>query len=254
MIKNPINYLIIEGPDLSGKTTLYNQIHKKTGYRWNIQDRSALSMVVHAKLYNRDEFSHIENLNNEINNLNNHMIILLPDWKIISKMINSLSEEPVDYLTSFDVTEELSKKIPGYGEITQKSIKKQGKTRAAVASVNGAAQQLEKIISSEQGLKLRISTLLFSRDKILDSSSALAHHFLPSTIHLHEDDATKLGLSNGDGALLKANGIEVEAIVEISNRCNPGAVVVPKVSDDQRLLGLVDSEPVSWVEVKKRSN
>ena len=174
-----------------------------------------------------------------------------PDWKIISKMINSLSGEPIEYLTSFSVTEELSKKVVGYGEITKKAIKKEGKIRQTVASVNRPVQQLEKIASSGQGLKLRISTLLFSRDKILDSSSALAHHFLPSTAHLHEDDAVRLGLSNGDEALLIANGVEVEAIVEVSNRCNPGAIVVPKVADDQGLLGLVGSEPVSWVEVKK---
>ena len=90
-----------------------------------------------------------------------------PDWKIISKMINRLSEEPIEYVTSFGVTEELSKKVHGYGEISKKSIKKEGKTREVVASVNEFVPQIEKTNSSGQGLKLRVSTLLFSRDKIL---------------------------------------------------------------------------------------
>ncbi|SVA72210.1 uncharacterized protein METZ01_LOCUS125064 [marine metagenome] len=174
-----------------------------------------------------------------------------PDWKIISKMINSLSEEPIEYVTSFSVTEELSKKVPGYGEISKKSIKREGKTREAVTLVNGSVPQVEKIDSSGQGLKLRVSTLLFSRDKTLDASSPLAHHFLPSTVHLHESDAVKLGLSDGDEAVLLANGSEVRATVEVSNRCNPGAVIVPKVADDQGVFELASSGAVSWVEVKK---
>ena len=36
-----------------------------------------------------------------------------------------MSEEPIEYVTSFSVTEELSKKVPGYGEISKKSIKKE---------------------------------------------------------------------------------------------------------------------------------
>ena len=56
MVKFPIEKIIIEGPDLAGKTTLFSKIHELTQYRWNIQDRSALSMLVYAKLYDRDTF------------------------------------------------------------------------------------------------------------------------------------------------------------------------------------------------------
>jgi len=174
-----------------------------------------------------------------------------PDWKIISKMINSLREKPVEYLTSFSVTEELSQNVPGYNKISKKSIKKEGKTREKIESTNGSIPEIQKIGSSEKGLKLRVATQLFAKDKVLDASSPLAHHFLPSTLCLHEIDALKLDLSNGDQAVLTANGVDVEATVEVSNRCNPGAVVVPRVSDDQGLLRLARGDSVSWVEVKK---
>jgi NADH-quinone oxidoreductase subunit G len=174
-----------------------------------------------------------------------------PDWKIISKMINSLSEKPIEYLTSFSVTEELSQNVPGYNEISKKSIKKEGKTRDKIESTHGSIPEIKKTESSGHGLKLRIATKLFTKGKILDASSPLAHHFLPSTLCLHESDASKLKLSNGDQAVIKANGVDVGATVEVSNRCNPGAVVVPKVSEDQGLLGLTRSGGVSWVEVKK---
>ncbi len=95
----PIDKIILEGPDLSGKTTLYQNIHKATGYKWNIQDRSALSMLVYAKLYERPEFSHVERLNEELNNLNNQVIILLPPWPIILERFKSRGDDLHDFIS-----------------------------------------------------------------------------------------------------------------------------------------------------------
>ena len=93
MSNTPINQIILEGPDLSGKTTLYQKIHEATGYRWNIQDRSSLSMVVYARLYGRDDYYHVESLRREISNLNNIFIILLPDWKTIVERFEKRGDE-----------------------------------------------------------------------------------------------------------------------------------------------------------------
>ena len=98
-MKNPINRIILEGPDLSGKTTLYNQIHKASNFRWNVQDRSALSMLVYAKLYGRPEFTHVENLNQELNDLNNQVIILLPDWSTIVARYNTRGDELQNFIS-----------------------------------------------------------------------------------------------------------------------------------------------------------
>lgn len=99
MIKRPINYIFLEGPDLSGKTTLYENIHKVTNYKWNIQDRSALSMLVHAKFYNRNAFRHTEQLRSEVYNLNNVIIILLPVWEEIARRFNHRGD-PIQNITS----------------------------------------------------------------------------------------------------------------------------------------------------------
>lgn len=98
-MKNPINRIILEGPDLSGKTTLYNQIHKASNFRWNVQDRSALSMLVYSRLYGRSEFAHVENLNQELNNLNNQIIILLPDWETIVSRYNTRGDELQNFIS-----------------------------------------------------------------------------------------------------------------------------------------------------------
>ena len=92
-MKNPIYQIVIEGPDLSGKTSLYQNIHDKTRYKWNIQDRSALSMLVHAKYYGRSEFQHVESLKKELSSLNHFMIILLPKWETIVNRFQSRGDE-----------------------------------------------------------------------------------------------------------------------------------------------------------------
>ena len=77
MRRTPINQITLEGPDLSGKTSLYQKLHEKSGYCWNIQDRSSLSMIVYAPLYGRIDYFHVESLKREISNLNNTKLIKL---------------------------------------------------------------------------------------------------------------------------------------------------------------------------------
>ena len=85
-----IENITIEGPDLSGKTTLYNNIHKQTNYRWNIQDRSMMSMLAHAIFY--DRASDIEKykrlLEKDLKCLNNVVIVLLPSKELLSHRFN----------------------------------------------------------------------------------------------------------------------------------------------------------------------
>ena len=77
----PTNYVILEGPDLSGKTTFYNALHKETGYKWNIHDRSFVSMIIHADQYKRDNVQHSHNFQMELMNLNNRFVIMLPPFE-----------------------------------------------------------------------------------------------------------------------------------------------------------------------------
>lgn len=87
------NQLIIEGPDLSGKSTLCSKIHKDTGFKWNIQDRSALSMLCYARQFDRDTSVERIRLDQELNNLNNRVIILLPDFDVIEKRYHQRGDE-----------------------------------------------------------------------------------------------------------------------------------------------------------------
>ena len=82
-----LHTVTLEGVDLSGKTTLYNNIHEKTGYKWNIQDRSELSMLCNAKYYKRNDYIDFweKRLVASLNDINKRTIILMPDLDIIQK-------------------------------------------------------------------------------------------------------------------------------------------------------------------------
>ena len=83
MMRFKTEKLILEGPDLSGKTSLYEEIHRKTNYKWNIQDRSALSMLCYAIQFERDESDFRRDLYKELTNLNNRVVVLMPSLDTI---------------------------------------------------------------------------------------------------------------------------------------------------------------------------
>ena len=90
-------HIIIEGPDCSGKTTLFNKIHKETGYIYNIQDRSCMSMIVYSKLYNRGiESIWYDKLLKELNRLDILYIVLLPSEKTILERLKIRGDECQD--------------------------------------------------------------------------------------------------------------------------------------------------------------
>tara|TARA_Y100001972_G_scaffold120518_1_gene163216 strand:- start:281 stop:1201 length:921 start_codon:yes stop_codon:yes gene_type:complete len=117
----PIDYIFIEGPDCSGKTTLYEMIHEASGYNWNIQDRSALSMLIHAKYYGRDTFRHVEQLKKELFNLNNQLIICLPDFEVIAKRFAKRGD-PIQNIRSlrkiYELFSEAAKEFQHYPNVT----------------------------------------------------------------------------------------------------------------------------------------
>jgi hypothetical protein len=64
-----------------------------TDYSWNIQDRSALSMVVYARQYNRDVSAWRRVLWENLNDLNNRTVILLPSWNTLENRFDSRGDE-----------------------------------------------------------------------------------------------------------------------------------------------------------------
>ena len=90
------NQMILEGPDLVGKTTLFRALHQQTEFKWNIQDRSALSMLCYARQFGRSAKIERERLYQELNNLNNRMIVMLPPFDVIISRYHTRGDEVQD--------------------------------------------------------------------------------------------------------------------------------------------------------------
>ena len=116
-----LDTVTIEGPDLAGKTTLYSHIHKMSGYKWNIQDRSVLSMLCYSIFYNRgDDDIWRARLTDSIDNLNNRTIVLLPEWNLLLDRFNSRGDE-IQTLETLkrihEIFEEEASKIEEYATV-----------------------------------------------------------------------------------------------------------------------------------------
>ena len=84
----------IEGPDCSGKTTLYNRLHKATSFKYNIQDRSCMSMFVYAKMYEREDASlWFDKILDDLKRLDTLYILLLPTEKTILNRLEVRGDE-----------------------------------------------------------------------------------------------------------------------------------------------------------------
>lgn len=85
MITFPAENVFIEGPDLSGKTTLVKNIHLKTKYKWHISDRSKISRLIFAEMFGRDTVGLKKEFLYEVSNLNNRYVFILPSFKTIKE-------------------------------------------------------------------------------------------------------------------------------------------------------------------------
>jgi len=93
MLTFPIKSLFIEGPDCSGKTTLIRNIHSLTSYRWHIFDRSQISRRIFCKFYGRNIDNLDFDLHEELSNLNNRFVILLPEFDVIAERFNARGDD-----------------------------------------------------------------------------------------------------------------------------------------------------------------
>ena len=84
----------IEGPDCSGKTTMFNRLHQETNFKYNIQDRSCMSMYVYSKLYERDDSSFwFDKILDDIKRLDTLYIVLLPSNSTVLERLRKRGDE-----------------------------------------------------------------------------------------------------------------------------------------------------------------
>jgi len=113
MIK--LKNVTLEGPDLAGKTTLMSQLHKETNNKYNIIDRSTMSALVYSTFYDRPNVKLLERqLRNELNDLNNRTVVLIPSISELGRRYNDRGDEIqrwADVISITNIYEELLKKF-----------------------------------------------------------------------------------------------------------------------------------------------
>jgi hypothetical protein len=115
-----LHTVTIEGPDLAGKTTLYNGLHRASSFKWNIQDRAELSMLCYAELYGRSTDEWHKRLRDSLNNLNKRTIVLLPSKKILLERLKKRGDEFQDkesILNLYKIFKKWSKHYSKYSTI-----------------------------------------------------------------------------------------------------------------------------------------
>ena len=145
MITFPVNKIALEGADLSGKTTLYNEIHKKSGFKWNIDDRSGLSMCVYSELYNRDDFYIRKNLELEMSNLNNQFLLLYPDLHVIQERFLSRGDEIQDIDSLHDLYVLFGKELEKYCMLPNFHVFQSGTSKEQSEEIVTRLRRLENI-------------------------------------------------------------------------------------------------------------
>jgi len=88
-IKMRFKNIVLEGPDCAGKTTLFNALHKATDYKYNIHDRSALSMLIFSKYYKRDSDKlWYDTVFDELKKFNTLYVVIIPSDKVVKERLN----------------------------------------------------------------------------------------------------------------------------------------------------------------------
>ena len=119
-IKFLLRNVTLEGPDCSGKTTLYSAIHKASGFRWNIQDRGALSMLCYARMYGRDVDTWRRLLDDELHSLNNAIVAIMPPLDVIQARLRARGDEYQDeesIVKLYKIFEEEIERISAYPNV-----------------------------------------------------------------------------------------------------------------------------------------
>jgi hypothetical protein len=110
----PIRYIVLEGPDCCGKTTLYSAIHRTTKFKYNVHDRSFLSMLCYARLYGRDATDHRESLHAELCDANNFLVVLMLPRDVLLQRLKDRGDEFQDassLMRLYDIFEEEVEKL-----------------------------------------------------------------------------------------------------------------------------------------------
>lgn len=88
--------IVLEGCDLSGKTTFYHDFHKLTRFGFDVRDRGPLSRAAYPKIFGRDDSHERGELHRFLDDLNNVIVLLAPSWNTVAARFEARGDEMHD--------------------------------------------------------------------------------------------------------------------------------------------------------------
>ena len=95
-MKMPTRQVILEGCDLSGKSTLYAKLHKATKFRYDIRDRGRLSRLVYSTMYDRNLSYERGEFYRFLDDLNHRVVLMSLPWDTIAARYEVRGDEMHD--------------------------------------------------------------------------------------------------------------------------------------------------------------
>ena len=169
-----LNNITLEGPDLAGKTSVFDAIHKETSFKYNIQDRSELSMLCYAELYGRDTRIWHKRLRDRLNKLNDRMIVILPTIDAIFERYRWRGDEAQDESSLIKLHSIFTKHIKKYSAYS---------TLGVILGDNGSIDDVTKLCCSWLELK-ETANLNYIVEDIIENASASNNEAHPITFQI----------------------------------------------------------------------
>ncbi len=195
-----LNNITLEGPDLAGKTSVFDAIHKETGFKYNIQDRSELSMLCYAELYGRDTRIWHKRLRDRLNRLNDRMIVILPTIDAIFERYRWRGDEIQDEISLKKLHKIFTKHVKKYSDYS---------TLGVILGDQGSIDDVTKLCCSWLKSK-ETKNLNYIIEDIIDNASASNNEAHPVTFqidmksYLNRNDLADIMLDKNENEYYKS--------------------------------------------------
>ena len=164
------NNIIIEGVDCSGKTRLYDEFHKATGFKYNINDRGNISMYVHSVFYNRDDkHDWFKRALNDIKRLDTLYVVLIPKLETVLQRLNKRGDDFQDKESIQELYKIFNHTVRfGFGrDLPNILILEDQEIEEKISLINNRLQELELTKASELIRSIVVSS---GRNELVDVS------------------------------------------------------------------------------------
>jgi predicted molibdopterin-dependent oxidoreductase YjgC len=187
----------------------------------------------------------------------------LPDWEIIQKLSQHMGY-PLNYTHPSQVMKEISSLVPQYNDIGYEKLDRHGIQWPLRDNVDSPHIPLERLRLAFKSFALPEPQELKSGKFLLVTGPAFFHSGTLSTyaqglnvlgesawVEIHERDAARLNLKEGDAAKISSSEYSISAPLKITSAVPHGTAFIPHHFRDAKVNGLIARSNYCQVDIVK---